>query len=114
MIGQQNRWTLIEPHFKLPFLSWLPRAQRDRYLRLAGRGDHYDCDPPSHAELEALLSDAGLDASEVSFDGIKAVAKLEHGPGFRQWILKHPEPWAKPLRAWLPSYLYLARRSEHL
>ncbi len=40
-LGVGHRWQLIEPHHRLPFLSWLPRRAADRYVRLAGRGDHY-------------------------------------------------------------------------
>jgi SAM-dependent methyltransferase len=31
----------IEPHYFLPFLHWLPGWLADRYLWLAGKGDHY-------------------------------------------------------------------------
>lgn len=36
-----SRWSVIEMHYKLPFLSWLPPALADRYLQLAGRGERY-------------------------------------------------------------------------
>lgn len=36
-----NRWVLVEPHYRLWFLSWLPRRIADFYLRLRGRGNHY-------------------------------------------------------------------------
>jgi SAM-dependent methyltransferase len=32
---------LIEPHYRLPFLSWLPRWLANRYLRVTGRGTEY-------------------------------------------------------------------------
>ena len=31
----------MEPHYKLPFLSYLPPALADRYVRASGRADHY-------------------------------------------------------------------------
>jgi 2-polyprenyl-3-methyl-5-hydroxy-6-metoxy-1,4-benzoquinol methylase len=31
----------IEPHYFLPFLHWLPEWLADRYLQLAGKGNHY-------------------------------------------------------------------------
>ncbi|MCB1787860.1 MAG: class I SAM-dependent methyltransferase [Gammaproteobacteria bacterium] len=106
-----NRWTLVEPHYKLPLLSWLPSGLRDRYVSLSGRGTHYDCDPPSHRQLEALLRDAAFDPRDVSIEGIKVVADLECCEGWRKWILQHPDGWA-PLLSWvLPSYLYLATSS---
>ncbi len=36
-----NRLALIEPHYKLPFLSFPPRPVSNLYLRLLGRGTHY-------------------------------------------------------------------------
>jgi SAM-dependent methyltransferase len=40
-LGLHNRYTLFEPHYRLPFLSWLPSGMADRYLRLSGKGDRY-------------------------------------------------------------------------
>ena len=36
-----NRIMLMEPHYKLPLLSVIPRPLAHRYRQLAGRGDHY-------------------------------------------------------------------------
>ena len=40
-LGLGNRLGLIEPHYKLPFLSWLPHRMSDRYVRTFHRADHY-------------------------------------------------------------------------
>jgi 2-polyprenyl-3-methyl-5-hydroxy-6-metoxy-1,4-benzoquinol methylase len=40
-LGLGNRMGLIEPHYKLPFLSWLPKPGADRYMRLTKKGSHY-------------------------------------------------------------------------
>lgn len=32
-LGLGNRWGIMEPHYRLPFLSWVPRKLADRYLR---------------------------------------------------------------------------------
>ncbi|MBW8312521.1 MAG: class I SAM-dependent methyltransferase [Rhizobium sp.] len=36
-----NRWSLIEQHYHLPFLSWLPIPLASAYLRALGRSDAY-------------------------------------------------------------------------
>lgn len=41
-VSAGNRLAVVEPHYRLPFLSWLPRALADRYLRLSGRGTAYE------------------------------------------------------------------------
>jgi SAM-dependent methyltransferase len=40
-LGLGNRLGLMEPHHRLPLLSWLPPRLADGYLRLTGRGRHY-------------------------------------------------------------------------
>src|SRR5690606_14514905 len=40
-LGLGNRLGIMEPHYRLPFLSYLPPAAADRYVRAFGRADHY-------------------------------------------------------------------------
>ena len=38
-LGLANRLGVIEPHYRLPFLSYLPPRLADRYVRITGRAD---------------------------------------------------------------------------
>ncbi|WP_165793552.1 class I SAM-dependent methyltransferase [Hyphococcus luteus] len=49
-----NRWGLVEPHYRLPFLSWLPKRVADFYVALSGRGEAYDCDLLSRGDVMKL------------------------------------------------------------
>ncbi|OLF13146.1 ubiquinone biosynthesis methyltransferase UbiE [Actinophytocola xinjiangensis] len=40
-LGLGNRLQVIEPHYGLPLLSWLPYGLADRYMRAAGKGEKY-------------------------------------------------------------------------
>ena len=40
-LGIGHKWQVLEPHHRLPFLSWLPQRAADRYMRVTGKGDHY-------------------------------------------------------------------------
>jgi SAM-dependent methyltransferase len=40
-LGFGNRLGIIEPHYRLPFLSYLPARVADRYVRAFGRADNY-------------------------------------------------------------------------
>lgn len=40
-LGFGNRLGVIEPHYRLPFLSWLPARLADRYVATTGRAPHY-------------------------------------------------------------------------
>ncbi len=49
-----NRWTLIEEHYHLPLLSWLPQKLADLYMRAAQRGNAYEIRPKSYWQLKYL------------------------------------------------------------
>lgn len=40
-VAAGNVLAVMEPHYRLPFLSWLPRPAADAYLRVTGRGRSY-------------------------------------------------------------------------
>jgi 2-polyprenyl-3-methyl-5-hydroxy-6-metoxy-1,4-benzoquinol methylase len=40
-LGLGNRLGIVEPHYKLPFLSWLPKPAADRYIHATKRADSY-------------------------------------------------------------------------
>lgn len=74
-----NRWMLVEPHYKLAFLSWLPERFRSHYLEYAGRGDYYDCNPLSLPDLDALLTQAGLQFRHVEAEALDILLDIEEG-----------------------------------
>jgi len=49
-----NRLKIMEEHYWLPFLSWLPRPLADRYLRAFRRVAAYDAFPRFYWELRKL------------------------------------------------------------
>ncbi|UBB24483.1 class I SAM-dependent methyltransferase [Pseudoxanthomonas japonensis] len=72
-----NKWRLIEPHYRLPLLSWLPLGVADAYLRIAGKADHYDCIPLSAGGAERLFGDAGLRFQDLTLDAVYATLRIE-------------------------------------
>jgi len=50
-----NKYDVIEPHFGLPFLSWLPSGLANIYMRVAGKGDCYSERPYSYTDIKKLL-----------------------------------------------------------
>lgn len=40
-LASPNKWWLSDPHYKLPFISWLPRGAAGHYLRIA-KGRKWD------------------------------------------------------------------------
>lgn len=50
-----NRFSFMEPHYNLPFLSWLPKRYANIYLTLTGKGNYYYEKPSSLKKLEKLV-----------------------------------------------------------
>lgn len=51
-----NKYEPVEPHYRLPFLSWLPRGLADFYMRLTGKGECYPEKPRSRPQLRRMVS----------------------------------------------------------
>ena len=109
-----NRWMLVEPHFKLAFLSWLPIPVADAYVRMAGKGTHYDCRPLTCPQLEPELRAAGFVFAQHTGDALRMTFDLERpdAPLYR-WVLK-PMPalgW-RMLRRVFPTLIYTLRPAD--
>ena len=66
-----NRYAPIEPHYRIPTLSWWPRPVAERLLRWSGRGDSYDdIRFTTHAKLRRAAARHGLELDDVTDDAL--------------------------------------------
>jgi ubiquinone/menaquinone biosynthesis C-methylase UbiE len=102
-----NRWMLVEPHYKLAFLSWLPHAWRTPYLHALRKGDVYDCEPLQMKQLEDLLTDAGFQQRNLCIDAIRTTFEIEHPRStINRMLRKVPNAALMPLRRIIPTLIY--------
>ena len=104
-----NRWRLVEPHYKLPFLSWFPESIASFYMRLFKRGDYYDCKPLTNRDLKQLLDNSGFEYYEATIDAISVVSQLEGGH-LTKLVGKLPKFIWKPFSIIMPTLIYLCRK----
>lgn len=73
-VSAGNRLMVMEPHYRLPFLSWMARPLADRYVRWTGRGSSYrGIRFRTRGELERMIRAAGLrleDRTREALDGM--------------------------------------------
>jgi len=106
-----NRWMLVEPHYRLAFLSWLPKPLRTPYLRVLQRGTRYDCEPLSLRALDILLDQARFDFQHLEIEAIRALATIEGENSLLIRLLRRvPDHWLQRLRSVIPT---LICRLEH-
>lgn len=68
-VAAGNRLAVMEPHYRLPFLSWLPRTLASAYVRLAGQAQSYDdIRFRTYGTLRAMMEEAGFVVHDVTED----------------------------------------------
>ena len=102
-----NRWMLVEPHYRLAFLSWLPHAWRTPYLRAMGKGAVYDCEPLQMRQLERLLGDVGFRHHNLCVEAMRLTFDIERPNSITARLLRNaPDRMLKPLRRIIPTLIY--------
>lgn len=66
-----NKWWPLEPHYKLPFLSWVPKSIANFYMQMTGKGKHY---------YESLRSYWGLKQLTKQFKIVEYTDKIIRYP----------------------------------
>jgi ubiquinone/menaquinone biosynthesis C-methylase UbiE len=106
-----NRWMIVEPHYRVAFLSWLPRAWRSRYLKLRGKGTFYDCEPLTLGQIEAMLTETGFAYENIGVRAIRATLDIERPRGWLHALLKRiPDRALARFDALVPTLIYRLRR----
>lgn len=102
-----NRWMLIEPHYKLIFLSWWPISWRDRYLQIFTDHVHYDCKPLEMHELESKLKSTNLGFENISVKALRVIFEIEGKKSVLQKLVAFmPNRVLKLLDPIFPTLIY--------
>jgi hypothetical protein len=107
-LGLGHRHQVLEPHHRLPFLSWLPQPAADRYLRLAGRGDHYYERYYSARGLRRLV--AGFDVWDYTLPVLADPGAFAGDDVVPAWVSRLPERALAAALPLVPTYVWLAFR----
>lgn len=105
-LAAPSKWQLVEPHFGLAGLSWIPRSMRDGYVRLAGKGDRYDCNPMGHRDLERMAERSGLRAMNLNAPAFRAMCE-ESGSATGRWLRRIPVAWLEAAYRVSPTMVFL-------
>lgn len=106
-----SRWQIVEPHFQLAFLSWLPRQARTPYLRWRGKGDFYDCEPLTCAALESYFRASGLQFRSLFVPALRAFASDEQADSaIAKVVARLPNSLLGKMGRFSPTHVYLFGR----
>lgn len=106
-----NRWMLVEPHYRLAFLSWCPRAWRTPYLRFMRKGRFYDCEPLQMRQLERMLDASGFRYQNLCVEAWRATFEIERPRAISARVLRIvPDACLRLLRRIIPTLIYRIER----
>lgn len=91
-----NKLAIVEEHYFLPFLSWLPKQWADRYVQIFGAADEYYEMPRTSRQLKRALS--GFKITDLTRE------MLTH-PDVYQLEDRVPMPLSATLRA-MPKFIW--------
>ena len=104
---------MVEPHYRLPFLSWLPHGPlADRYVRASGRADHYYERFRTPARPAPARSTA-FDIWDYTLPVLTDPVAFNAGdvvPGAVARVPARALPLALPL---VPTYIWVGFRTPH-
>lgn len=109
-LGAASRLIVTEPHYHLPFLSWLPRPLAHRYMRITGKGEYY---------YEKLRTYGGLMRLLGRFDVLDYTLRVLEDPAAfaatdvirpGSVVSKVPMPLWRLAYRLLPTYLLILKK----
>jgi ubiquinone/menaquinone biosynthesis C-methylase UbiE len=109
-LGLANRFQLIEPHYRLPFLSWLPHPAADVYIRRAGKADAYYEKHLSRRNLKILLR--GFHVWDYTVAAIRAPQVFGSGDQVGATISRIPAPVLRAGLPLAPTFIWVATKGD--
>jgi len=102
-----NKYNIMEGHYKLPFLSWLPQSLANLYLRITGCGKTYEEKHFSYFKIKRMLKKFKL--NDYTLNIIKNPEKyfLTDMINKRSFIPKLPLFIFKILYPLIPTYIFI-------
>jgi SAM-dependent methyltransferase len=108
-----NKWSIIEPHYKLPFLSWLPAIVASFYIRITKKGAHYDCLILSHRDAINLFKETHFNYQQETFNALRIMSKVENKSFLFRKISGLPDALLKLIYPIIPTLIFILKNSEY-
>ncbi|HEX7046424.1 MAG TPA: class I SAM-dependent methyltransferase [Gammaproteobacteria bacterium] len=104
-----NKWRLVEPHYKIPILSWMPQQVADLVVRASGKNEEFDCKSPSRWELRRLFSQSGFIHEELDREALRIVGEIE-GSRAAEFMSRLPKLILSTMLLIVPTFIVTARK----
>jgi len=105
-----NKYSLIEGHYHLPFLSWIPKSAAHIYLRVTGRGSEYYENHLSYPALCRLVHSFTM--TDYTLKVIRNPARFGAEDMIRSGSIlsKIPEWFLQRVRILIPTFIFILKK----
>ncbi len=103
-----NRWNVIEPHYRLPFLSYLPKPVAHRYVRASGRADSYYETYRTRPGLRRMLDGFGI--WDYTLPVLTEPDRFSSGDDVGGAVARLPLPVKRALMPVVPTYIWVVTK----
>lgn len=108
-LATPNKLWLRDPHYRLPFISWLPRSASARYLKLFKPEKTWDIFPLSHFGIKRHLTGHELHNALPEL-AKKHAATTDVWQGATAALGKVPQPLLQPTQYISPTLIYVVKK----
>jgi SAM-dependent methyltransferase len=108
-LGLGNRLNVMEPHHKLPFLSYLPAPLADRYVRAFKKADHYHERFFTRPGLKRLCR--GLYVHEYTWSVLAEADRFSARDMVPKAFDKVPPAALRVLQPIMPTFIWVATKT---
>ena len=109
-LGLGNRLGVIEPHYRLPFLSYLPQPLADRYMRVTGKGRHYYEQFRTRPALRRLAG--GFTVWDYTIPVLLQPERFHSGDVSRGIVPRLPQLVLRGALPLVPTYIWIATKTD--
>lgn len=102
-----NRLWILEEHYWLPFLSWLPHPLADRYMRLFKRGPVYDAYPRTYWTIRKLWRRFQINDYTAHIIRNPQQYNLQRGLGRLSFLGRLPLGLLNLMKPFFPNYNWI-------
>lgn len=109
-LATPNRMWITDPHYKLPFINWMPRKLSSYYLNVVKKKT-WDIFPVTHWRITKLVSDAKV-IKAVPLIIKSSAESLDTYKGARKVLAILPEVTLKPIQYVGPTLVYVLKKTK--
>jgi 2-polyprenyl-3-methyl-5-hydroxy-6-metoxy-1,4-benzoquinol methylase len=100
-----NKLGIIEPHYRLPFLSWLPKGVAHKYVRRAGKADEYYETFRTKSKLRRMAHD--LTVWDYTFTILNEPDRFAADDLVPRWLRNLPPAAWRALAPIVPTFVWI-------